>query len=78
MEEKEKYYFTDKSLECDGWAVVKGEGGEVKSCHRTEREAVQALVAACEEDGCEPGGYWDGEIEKKDGKEKPKIEIKIY
>lgn len=78
-EEMDKYYYTDRSMDCDGWAVVKGEAGEVLSCHKTKREAVQALVAACAEDKCEPGGYWEGEIETEDGGEdKPKVEIKVY
>lgn len=76
-DEMEKYYYTDKSMECDGWAVVRSEGGEVISCHKTKREAVQALVAKCSEDGCEPGGYWEGEIETE-GEDKPKVEIKVY
>ena len=76
-ESEEKYYYTDKSMDCDGWAVVRGEAGEVISCHKTKRESVQALVAACAEDGCEPGGYWEGEIETESETE-PKVKIEIY
>ena len=75
--EMDKYYYTDRAMDCDGWAVVRGEAGEVLSCHRSKREAVQALIAACAEDKCEPGGYWEGEIEKPEGEDKPKIEIRI-
>lgn len=76
-ESEEKYYYTDKAMDCEGWAVVLGEGGTTLSCHKTKREAVQALVAKCAEDGCEPGGYWEGEIETE-GEDKPKVEIKIF
>jgi HK97 family phage prohead protease len=49
------YYVTDESPDCEGWAVVKGDG-EVLGCHRTKSAALAQMIAVSLNENIEPGG----------------------
>jgi uncharacterized protein len=51
------YFIWDESPECSGWAVVK-EDGELKSCHKSKQDAIEAMVGASAAEGIEPGGSY--------------------
>lgn len=51
------YFIWDNSPRCSGWAVVK-EDGEVKSCHTSKQEAIDAMVGISVAEGIEPGGTY--------------------
>lgn len=56
------YFITDKSNECDGWAVVKADG-EVLGCHKDKQSAIDQMVAVSVAEDIQPGGE-----RKADGK----------
>ena len=59
------YYITDESPDCEGWAVVKGDG-EVLGCHRTKNAAAAQMVAISLKEGIEPGGERQIELDVPD------------
>lgn len=59
------YYITDESPDCEGWAVVKGDG-EVLGCHRTKNAAAAQMVAISLKEDIEPGGERDIDLNVPD------------
>ena len=57
------YFIWDESPECSGWAVVK-EDGELKSCHFSKQEAIEAMVGISVAEGIEPGGSYEPQSEE--------------
>ena len=57
------YYITDTDPECDGWAVVKDDG-ERFGCHTTKDEAIDQMVAISLQEDIEPGGEYEGTINR--------------
>ena len=56
------YFITDESQDCPNWAVVK-EDGEVVACHQTKKSAISQMVAISTEEGIEPGGTYNKDID---------------
>lgn len=57
------YYITDKSTECEAWAVVK-EDGELMACHPDKQSAIDQMVAISLSEGIEPGGTYERKYKK--------------
>jgi HK97 family phage prohead protease len=55
------YFITDKHPECDAWATVK-EDGELVSCHSSEQDAIDQMVAISISEDIEPGGTYEGDF----------------
>ena len=53
------YFITQDSPECPFWATVK-EDGELLSCHSTEQEAIDQMIAVSLAEDLEPGGTYQG------------------
>jgi uncharacterized protein len=49
------YFITDKSTECDAWAVIKDDG-EVLACHADKQSAIDQMVAVSLAEDIQPGG----------------------
>ena len=53
------YFITDKHPDCESWATVKDDG-ELLSCHETEQQAIDQMVAVSLSEELEPGGTYEG------------------
>lgn len=69
------YYITDKSTECEAWAVVK-EDGELMACHPDKQSAIDQMVAISLSEGIEPGGTYERKYKKMKEKRAEPGELK--
>ena len=70
------YYITDKSTECETWAVVK-EDGELMACHPNKQSAIDQMVAISLSEGIEPGGTYERKYKKSKEKRADVADLEI-